>query len=123
MVVQPQGGQGQLKKDGLIGAAQAAGTAVPGLQKGAEVRGGVSAGAPLLSHHALGPVAAGLSPYLEGRHIGLRSMAERGETLLADTVEATNAYHASDLTAGKIAQEAGRTANLQTLGIRPEGAK
>ncbi|MBV6702328.1 DUF6507 family protein [Kitasatospora aureofaciens] len=125
MVVQPQGGQGQLKKasDGLIGVMQTAGSAVPGLQRRVESRGRVSAVAPLLSHHALGPVAAALAPYPEGRHAELGSMAERVEPFPADTVKATNAYLASDLTAGRIAQGAARGANLQTRGIRPEGAK
>jgi hypothetical protein len=137
--IQPQGVQGQLKIVGghagdlekalsalvadMQAAAQAAGTAVPGSQAMVNIQGPVPVGAAPLSHKAMGPVAAALSQYLEGRQAELKSMAERIEACLVGTVKATNAYLDGDLTAAQNAQDAAKSMNLQALGIGPEGTK
>lgn len=137
--IQPQGVQGQLKIVGghaddlstalntlvsdMQAAAQAAGTAVPGSQATVNIQGPVPVGAAPLSHGALGPVAAALSQYLDGRQGELKSMAERIEACLTGAVKATNAYLDGDLAAAKNAQDAAKSVNLQALGIQPEAAK
>ncbi|MEV7024155.1 DUF6507 family protein [Kitasatospora sp. NPDC093558] len=134
--IQPQGVQGQLKIVGdnaghlstalndlvtnMQAAAQAAGTAVPGSAAMVNIQGPVPVGAAPLSHKAMGPVAAALSQYLEGRQAELKSMSERIEACLTGTVKAVNEYIAGDLTAAKNAQDAAKSVNLQALGIQPE---
>ncbi|MEU8517769.1 DUF6507 family protein [Kitasatospora sp. NPDC048722] len=134
--IQPQGVQGQLKIVGghagdlstalnnlvtdMQAAAQAAGTAVPGSHAKVEIQGPVPVGAPPLSHAAMGPVAAALSQYLEGRQAELKSMSERIEACLTGTVKAVNEYIAGDLTAAQNAQNAAKSVDLKALGIQPE---
>ncbi|MED7947981.1 MULTISPECIES: DUF6507 family protein [unclassified Streptomyces] len=137
--IKPQGVQGQLKTVGghagdletalntlmtnLSQAAQNAGTAVPGSQSETRLQGPVPVGAPPLSQKAMGPVAAALSQYLEGRKAELKSMSERIEACLRGAVKATNEYLEGDLTAAKQAQDAARAINLEALRDQPGGKK
>ncbi|WP_327679573.1 DUF6507 family protein [Kitasatospora sp. NBC_00458] len=137
--IKPQGVQGQLKTVGghagdlekalntlmtnLSQAAQNAGTAVPGSQAETRLQGPVPVGAPPLSQKAMGPVAAALSQYLEGRKAELKSMSERIEACIRGAVTATNEYIEGDLTAAKQAQDAARAVNLEALRGQPGGNK
>jgi len=137
--IKPQGVQGQLKTVGenagelekalnalvqnMSGAAQAAGTAVPGSQAETKVQGPVAPGQQPLSHKAMGPVAAALSEYLEGRQKQFKSMAERIEACVLGAAKATNEYVAGDLDAAKEAQNAAKSVNLEALREQPGGKK
>ncbi|WP_328926888.1 DUF6507 family protein [Streptomyces sp. NBC_00190] len=137
--IKPQGVQGQLKTVGgnagelekalnslitnMSEAAQAAGTAVPGSAAETKVQGPVAPGKPPLSHKAMGPVAAALGTYLEGRKKELESMAHRIEACILGAVKATNEYLEGDLDQAKAAQDAARAMNLDVLREQPGGKK
>ncbi|MFB6505971.1 DUF6507 family protein [Streptomyces sp. NPDC056410] len=136
--IRPQGVQGQLRVVGghagdlqkaltamletVSEAAQAAGTAVPGVQASTPVQGPVVAGQAPLSRAAMGPVAAALGEYLRERDRDFRSMAERTEASVLGAVEATGAYCRGDLEAAEHAQRAARAVRLDLL-RRPEGGR
>jgi hypothetical protein len=129
--IKPQGVQGQLKVVGthagdlekaltalmtdMSGAAQAAGTAVPGTQASTPIQGPVAPGQPPLSQGAMGPVAAALGEYLEKRQKDLKNMAERIQAAVLGAAAATNAYLEGDLDAAKHAQDAAKAVRLDLL--------
>ncbi|MFJ5812336.1 DUF6507 family protein [Streptomyces sp. NPDC093108] len=129
--IRPQGVQGQLKVVGthagdlekaltalmatVSEAAQAAGTAVPGVQAVTRLQGPVAPGQAPLSRQALGPVAAALGEYLGEREKDFKAMAERIEAAVLGAVEATNAYCEGDLAAAEHAQNAAKAVRLDLL--------
>ncbi|MFJ3252329.1 MULTISPECIES: DUF6507 family protein [unclassified Streptomyces] len=129
--IRPQGVQGQLKVVGthagdlekaltalmatVSEAAQAAGTAVPGVQAVTRLQGPVAPGQAPLSRQALGPVAAALGEYLGEREKDFTAMAERIEAAVLGAVEATNAYCEGDLEAAEHAQNAAKAVRLDLL--------
>ncbi|MGW7364318.1 DUF6507 family protein [Streptomyces sp. NPDC054841] len=131
--IQPQGVQGQLKVVGthagdlekvltalmsdVSGAAQAAGTAVPGSQaySGAPVQGPVAPGRPPLRQNTLGPVAAALAEWANGRKPDLEAMAKRIQAAVLGAATATNEYVQGDLDQAKEAQDAARAVRLDLL--------
>ncbi|MFD9725981.1 DUF6507 family protein [Streptomyces sp. NPDC059072] len=124
--IKPQGVQGQLKTVGghagdlekalntlledMSLAAQFAGTAIMGSQS--KVVGPL---APGQARNAMGPVAAALGQYLNGRKPELKSMTERIEACMRGAATATNEYLEGDLDQAKAAQDAARSVNLQYL--------
>ncbi|MFD5187144.1 DUF6507 family protein [Streptomyces sp. NPDC058357] len=129
--IRPQGVQGQLKVVGthagdlekaltalmatVSEAAQAAGTAVPGVQAVTRLQGPVAPGQAPLSRRALGPVAAALGEYLGVREKDLKAAAERIEASVLGAVEATNAYCEGDLETAGHAQDAAKAVRLDVL--------
>ncbi|MFF2325595.1 MULTISPECIES: DUF6507 family protein [unclassified Streptomyces] len=129
--IRPQGVQGQLKVVGthagdlekalnamvanMAEAAQAAGTAVPGPQAATPLQGPVAPGKAPLSRQAMGPVAAALGEYLEGRQKDFKAAAERIEAAILGAAGATNAYVEGDLEAAKHAQDAAKSVRLDLL--------
>ncbi|MHC0429496.1 DUF6507 family protein [Streptomyces sp. O3] len=129
--IRPQGVQGQLGKTvtkagdlekaltalltHLQEAAQAAGTAVPGSQAVTHLPGPPGPDNSPLTQKALGPVAAGIGEFVEGKKKDLTSMAERVEASMTGAVLATREYVEGDLETAKQAQDAARTVNLDVL--------
>ncbi|MFE3860919.1 DUF6507 family protein [Streptomyces goshikiensis] len=137
--IKPQGVQGQLKivgghagelstaLDDLIAdmsqAAQYAGTAVPGSAAETRLAGPVVPGHAPPTQKAMGPVAAALGVYLNGRKPELESMTRRIEACVLGAVKATNEYIEGDLDQAKAAQDAARAMNLEVLREQPGGKK
>ncbi|MFE9791182.1 DUF6507 family protein [Streptomyces goshikiensis] len=137
--IKPQGVQGQLKivgghagelstaLDDLIAdmsqAAQYAGTAVPGSAAETRLAGPVAPGHAPPTQKAMGPVAAALGVYLNGRKPELESMTRRIEACVLGAVKATNEYIEGDLDQAKAAQDAARAMNLEVLREQPGGKK
>jgi hypothetical protein len=138
--IKPQGVQGQLQLTGtqagslekvlsamiadLSGAAQAAGTVVPGSAVHSFPNGPIAPGpqpSPVMpgampvTQKALGPVAAALSEYVEKRQKDLAAMADRIQAAVLGTVKATGEYIEGDLAAAKEAQDAARQVRLDLL--------
>ncbi len=129
--IRPQGVQGQLEKTAtkagdvekaltallthLQEAAQAAGTAVPGSQSEMTVPGKRGPDNSPLAQKALGPVAAGIGEFVEGKKKDLTDIAERIEASMTGAVLATREYIEGDLEAAKQAQDAARAVNLDVL--------
>ncbi|MDK0521068.1 DUF6507 family protein [Streptomyces sp. ML-6] len=105
----------------MLEAARAAGTAVPGAQASTPVQGPVAPGRAPLSRAAMGPVAAALGEFLQGRDRDFRSMAERTEASVLGAAEATGAYCRGDLEAAEHAQDAARAVRLDLLRRGGEG--
>ncbi|MDX2824989.1 DUF6507 family protein [Streptomyces ipomoeae] len=78
----------------MAGAAESAGTAVPGGQFSGPMIGPVVAGTPRVP---VGPVAAALSQYLSERQQKLSFMAQRTIDSVQGAAKATNAYVTGDL--------------------------
>ncbi|MFP1625884.1 DUF6507 family protein [Streptomyces sp. 5K101] len=128
--IKPQGVQGQLRLTGtragefekaltdmithMSEAAQAAGTAVPGSASETPLHGPTASGKPL-TQKAMGPVAAALSAYLEGRNKDLNSMGERIQAAVLGAAKATSEYVEGDLESAKEAQDAARSVRLDLL--------
>lgn len=129
--IKPQGVQGQLKMVGahagdlekalnatmtaLSGAAQAAGTAVPGTAARTPLQGPVIPGQDHLSRAAMGPVAAALGEYMEKRQPQLKAMVERIQAAVLGAGTATSEYVEGDLDAAKNAQDAAKAVRLDLL--------
>ncbi|SDL36774.1 DUF6507 family protein [Streptomyces indicus] len=129
--IRPQGVQGQLGKTAtqagelekaltsllthLQEAAQAAGTAVPGSQAMSTVPGSRGPDNSPLTQKALGPVAAGIGAFVDGKKKDLTSMAENVEASMTGAALATREYVEGDLETAKQAQDAARTMNLDVL--------
>ncbi|WP_199547882.1 DUF6507 family protein [Streptomyces sp. N35] len=129
--IQPQGVQGQLKltaeKAGdvekaltallthLQEAAQAAGTAVPGSQAETTVPGKRGPDNSPLTQKALGPVAAGIGEFFDGKKKDLKDIAEQIEASMTGAAVATREYVEGDLETAKEAQDAARAMDVDTL--------
>lgn len=92
----------------VSGAAEAAGTAVPGGSFNGPMIGPVAAGTPRVP---VGPVAAALSTYLTDRQKKIAFMALRTVDSVNGAAKATNAYLTGDL---EMAERAQQTALKET---------
>ncbi|MFJ4706561.1 DUF6507 family protein [Streptomyces anulatus] len=129
--IKPQGVQGRLKVVGghagelekalnalmkdLGEAAQAAGTAVPGMAASTPLQGPVAPGQAPLSRAATGPVAAALVEYAQARQAQLTSMSERIQAAVLGAATAVSEYVEGDLDTAKQAQDAARSVRLDLL--------
>ncbi|MBC9714476.1 hypothetical protein H9Y04_18100 [Streptomyces sp. TRM66268-LWL] len=130
--IRPQGVQGQLEKTGemagevekaltallthLQEAAQAAGTAVLPSQAETTVPGKRGPDNSPLTQKAMGPVAAGIGEFVQGKSkTDFKTIAERIEASMTGAALATREYVEGDLETAKQAQDAARTVNLEML--------